>query len=64
MIEFYLMISLVVAAFIYMGHKALKTCDISYEIIDLDKRVDKLESEILECFKLIREDMEEIRRLK
>ncbi len=35
MIEFYLMISLVVAAFIYMGNKALKTCDISYEIIDL-----------------------------
>jgi hypothetical protein len=47
-----------------MGLRALKTCDISYEIIDLDKRVDKLEADVLECLKLVKEDMDEIRRTK
>jgi hypothetical protein len=64
MIQFYLTITLVVAAFLYMGLRALKTCDISYEIIDLDKRVDKLEADVLECLKLVKEDMDEIRRTK
>jgi putative component of toxin-antitoxin plasmid stabilization module len=53
------MIALVVAAIIYMGHKApIRDISIRYR---LDNRLDKLESGILECFKLIREDMEKIR---
>ncbi len=67
MIEFYLMIALVVVAFMYMGHKALKTYDLSSEIIDLDARMDRLECEVFECFKIVREDMpqgkDEMRRI-
>ena len=64
MIGFYLMIALVVAAFLYMGHRVLKTCDISYEIIELSERVDKLEAEVFECFKITKENLDKIRRIK
>ena len=57
MIEFYLMISLVVGAFIYMGNKALTTYNLSSEIIDLTNRMDRLEAEIFECFKIAKEDL-------
>ncbi len=69
MIGFYLMIALVVLAFLYMGHASLKTLDLSIEVIELNDRMDRLEAEIFECFKIMKKDVtkekdSDVRRIK